>query len=328
MRNEAARLPALLDGLRRQVGCRFERLALCVFFDNCSDGSRALVRHQAAKLPFAVFDEATEDQAPPNAGRARRAALALGLRVLGEDKGILLSTDADSVPAPDWVACSVAALAEADVVAGRIARQPTPPSPLQDRVECYYDRLHRLRRRLDPVAWEALATHHFTGGANLGFRRAAYDAVGGFLPLPFGEDARIVDDAARLGLRVRRDAASSVTTSPRRLGRALGGLATALSQLDEANPRLLVGHPADVVWQYRRHAGARAAFEAGGFDEIAALLGLSPDHALGVGRDCPNAEAFAMRIVPAPPGGIREVTLAEAEAVLATLEAGRLGMVA
>jgi len=46
---------------------------------------------------------------------------------------------------------------------------------------------------------------------------------------------------------------------------------------------------------------------------------LTGDHVIGVARDCPNAEAFAMRVVPALPD-IPDVTLVEAEHALATLE--------
>ncbi len=317
VRNEAACLPALLDALDRQQapGGAF---TACFFFDGCADGSADLVRARAEAPRFAVR-LAEGGGGAPNAGRARAAALAMGLAALGGTDGILLTTDADGMPADDWIARSRAALDVADVVAGRIARQPYPPSPVQDRLEAYYDRLHAFRRQLDPVPWEAPATHHYTGGANLGFRASAYRALGGFLPLPAGEDARIVDDAGRLGLRVRRDAASVVHTSPRRQGRAAGGLADMLRQLDigDAPPR--VGHPADAAWQYRAQARARLAYADGRPGGVAGLLGLTPDHCIGVARDCGNAEAFAMRIVPAPPGGGRQLGLDAAEAVLAEL---------
>ena len=48
-------------------------------------------------------------------------------------------------------------------------------------------------------------------------------------------------------------------------------------------------------------------------------IGLTMDHLLGVARDCPNAEAFAMRVVPTPPGGMRQAPLAIAEAALDVL---------
>ena len=48
-------------------------------------------------------------------------------------------------------------------------------------------------------------------------------------------------------------------------------------------------------------------------------IGLDADHILGVARDCPNAEAFAMRVVPAAP--LQQlVPLIEAEQALAGFE--------
>ncbi|MEH3107384.1 MAG: glycosyltransferase [Sphingomonas fennica] len=315
-RNEAAALPALLAGL----ACQTRPVAICLFLDDCRDGSAALLAAAAPGLPHPLHVAQGPATPGANAGRARAAAMALGEAALGPAPGLLLTTDADSVPAPGWAAAMAEGLAAADVVAGRIRRRGTRPAPLQDRIEAYYDRLFTLRRRIDPVPWEAAATHHHSGGANLGFRSAAYRAAGGFAPLAAGEDARIVDDAARAGLRVRRDAAAVVVTSDRRQGRAAGGLATALAALDGEGPAAVtVAHPADAAWQYRMHAAARSAWAEGAPARIAAAIGLTAAHAIGVARDCPNAEAFAMRVVPVPPGGMRQVPLPVAEALLTAL---------
>ena len=154
----------------------------------------------------------------------------------------------------------------------------------------------------------------------MAMRADSYARLGGFPSLPSGEDARLVDDASRAGLRVRHDAASVVYTSGRRSGRAQGGLATALHALNQDGvDGVRVAHPADQAWQYRAHALARIAFDTGSMAKLSTAIGLPVDHLLGVGRDCPNAEAFAMRVVPAPPGGMREVPLAVAEAALVAL---------
>ncbi|MGJ3626869.1 hypothetical protein AB5I41_08215 [Sphingomonas sp. MMS24-JH45] len=127
-------------------------------------------------------------QAAPNAGRARDRAMRLGEHAL-EGSGLLLTTDADSVPAVDWLQAMVAALGHADVVAGKVVRTVTRPHPAQDRLERYYEALYATRRSLDPVDWEAAATHHQTSGANLGLSVRHYRALGGFMPVPAGEDA-------------------------------------------------------------------------------------------------------------------------------------------
>ncbi len=250
--------------------------------------------------------------------------MAMGLAALPDCDSLLFTTDADSSPRPDWITTGVAALQVADVVAGRIIRLNSCADPEQSRLEGYYDRLYRYRRLIDPVPWEACTTHHFTGGANLAFRTSTYRTLGGFKTLPSGEDAAMLDHASRSGFRVRRDGALVVETSSRRHGRAVQGLASTLRALDRgALP--LVAHPCSAAWQWHEQAAARQAFAKVGQRDVRTRLGerwrLSGDHVLGVARDCPNAEAFAMRIVPAPTKYADPVTLPAAEEVLASLEA-------
>lgn len=324
-RDEAAALPQLFAAVGRldRTGVA---LTLCLLLDSCRDDSAGVARGFAAGASLPVLVE-TLVQPESNAGRARHAAMCLGVRAIG-GAGLLLTTDADSAPASDWVQVMVAGLHQADVVAGRVVRTVTRPNPLQDRIEGYYDALYGLRRALDPVGWEAAMTHHYASGAyasgaNLGLSTEHYHALGGFTPVPTGEDALLVDDAARAGLRVRRDAASVVHTSDRRRGRVAHGLAGSLRALDCGGDEVEVAHPWDAAWQYRRHAAARLAFADSDFVALADSIGLTTDHVLGVARDCPNAEAFAMRVVPTPPGGMRRVGLALAEQEVAALTKGR-----
>lgn len=319
-RNEAEALPhffAALERLERQDVAP----TLCLMLDSCDDQSGAVARDYAAHASLPVWIDHA-NQAQPNAGRARHRAMLLGERAL-DGSGLLLTTDADSLPAADWVQAMVAALGHADVVAGKVVRTVTRPNPVQDRLERYYDLLYATRRALDPIAWEAVATHHQTSGANLGISAHHYRALGGFPSIPVGEDARLVDDAMRAGLRVRRDAASVVHTSDRRVGRVTHGFAEGLRAIDRDGDEIGVAHPGDASWQYRGHALARRVYDDGDVAALADAIGLTCDHLVGVLRDSPNAEAFAMRVVPVPPGGMRRVTLAAAEAELAALTAGR-----
>ena len=321
-RNEEQVLPALLDALAALDRIR-PPLTACVYLDACTDGSEAMVRRACDHMPFALTVATGGGRAASNAGLARRAALAMGLDHLAGAEGLLFTTDADSRPRRDWIAAGCAALAQADVVAGRIVRRDGAVDGAQSRIERYYDRLHAHRRLIDPVPWEAHDSHHFSGGANLAMRSSVYRAIGGFRPLPFAEDATLLDDAARDGFRVRRDGAMIVETSSRRHGRAPAGLASALRALDEGEaPR--VAPPAAMAWQWREHAAMRFGFaliaDRDVRNRLGARLGLTGDHLLGVARDCRNAEAFAMRIVPAAAGVADLVGLNEAEDALTMLE--------
>lgn len=321
VRDEAALLPQLLAALAAQEVAAEVRVTVCFAFDACTDESEAIVAAAAGKLPHAVRSS-TLPPAAPNAGRARRAALALG-EAAGPGAA-LLTTDADSVPARTWIATNLRALDIADVVAGRIERDHVFSDAMQDRLERYYDALYALRRTIDPVPWEAAFTHHYTAGASLAFRADAYAALGGFAERRSGEDALIVDEAHRAGLRVRHDAAVRVETSSRRTGRAVGGLADHLRLLADrpARDAIRVSHPERAAWQYAAHAVARAAF--GGLDEatvgrVATTIARDPAGVRETAAASPNAEAFAMRVVPGHPGGERLIGLDEAERALARL---------
>lgn len=290
-RDEARRLPALLAALARQREA--PRFTLALLLDGCADESEAVVAALAPAQPYAILMHRRDEQDAPNAGLVRAHACDHAIAHMGD--GVLLTTDADSAPAPDWIAANLTALGRADIVAGRIMRRPGS-SPMQDRLEDYYDRLHHLRRAIDPVVWEDAATHHWTSGASLALRVATYRQLGGFPPLARGEDAALADQASRLGLRVRRDARVIVHTSARRRGRVAGGFATALAMLDRPGATPMVAHPEDEAWRYRRQALARAK---AGSDE--------------------NGEALAAQAGGAPPGGMRRVPLALAEAALAAL---------
>lgn len=319
-RNEAALLPTLFAALER-LDRRGVAPTICLLLDSCRDDSVAIARDRAGRASLPVVIEQF-DQAGANAGRARHAAMRLGIAALGGE-GLLLSTDADSAPAPDWLQAMVAGSRSAEIVTGRVVRTVTRAHAVQDRIEVYYDDLYALRRSLDPVDWEATTAHHHTSSANLGLSVDSYRALGGFLPLSSGEDARLIDDAARAGLRVRRDAASVVHTSDRRIGRVAHGLAGSLLALERGGDEVEVAHPRDAIWQYLRHADARLAFGTRDFHALAMAIGLPAEHILGVARDCPNAEAFAMRVVPTPPAGMRQVSLAVAEAELSAMSAAR-----
>ncbi len=320
-RDEAARLPRLFEAVDRLQVPAGASVSLCLLLDGCIDGSAAIAAAYARRARHGVHVGAVEHSAA-NAGVARHRAMLLGAETLSAPGDVLMTTDADSWPNPAWLHATVAALDRADLVAGNVIRNGAGAHPDQDRIEAYYARLFSLRRLIDPVEWEAPFTHHHTSGANMAMRADTYAALGGFPALVSGEDARLVDEASRAGLRVRRDAASVVHTSGRRRGRALGGLAATLHALDhDGVGSVRVAHPADQLWQYRAHALARRVFLQRDLSSLSEAIGLDADHLIGVARDCPNAEAFAMRVVPVPPGGMRQVSLAAAETVLATLTA-------
>lgn len=321
VRDEARRLPALVAALARQT--RAGGYALCLVFDGDEPALRTRVAREARAAGLALHCRAMARSPTPNAGRARRAALALGLEIVGDHPAALvLTTDADSVPANDWIAASRAALAEVDLVAGYVRRDNRPALPIRDRLEAYQERLYDLERELDPIEYEPPRSHPGVGGASLGFRAGVYRALGGFSERPFEEDLEIVDVARRAGYRLRRDRAVRVTTSSRLCGRARCGLADDLRGQRAAVDLPQVEHPADAVARYRRSAIARRAFLAGAGDadllELAAVLDCALPDLRRAAATAPSADAFALAVVP-PASEPRYIDLASAEVELARL---------
>jgi hypothetical protein len=120
-----------------------------------------------------------------------------------------------------WLADQVAAHARSfHAVVGTVAVDWREHSVATRRL---YDRLYRA---------EALGRGHgHVHGANLSVCADVYWRVGGFRPLPVGEDVDLVDRRAAAGTRLAWDDSNAVLTSDRRNSRAPGGFGDFVSTL-------------------------------------------------------------------------------------------------
>ena len=194
-----------------------DRLQIVVADDHSTDGTAAVVRRYArAGAPLvAVGGEAAEDEAPETRphvrylrvpdpeGPLQGKAWALHNAIGATASDLVLVTDADCAPIPTWVRTTAARFEDraAGVVCGLAQIRPRP-----DRA---FDRVQVLDWSLLIGAVSALAEAGVpaTGmGNNMGFRRAAYEAVGGYpaLPVSVTEDFVLVRAVAeRTPWRVR-----------------------------------------------------------------------------------------------------------------------------
>jgi Glycosyl transferase family 2 len=324
VRNEVDALPALLAALARQDIPEYQRCIICFYFDCCSDGSESLVGQARSAFPHEIYIASGTMSSPSGVGRARRLAVELALHVLGDRlDSIIVSTDADTVPSGSWLSANVAGLAYADIVAGRIEQSADRRSASHVRIAAFFDDLHRLSRVIDPVAWEASATHHYSGGASLCFTAQTYSALGGFGDLERGEDAAFVAAAGWMGYRVRRDANVVVETSARRSGRVANGFAGHLQALDDAGgaDAFEVVDPREALLHFRRQAHARRCYRSGtraALLDLADALGLDPRAIQSLKDESGNDEAFCHRALT----GVEHtstMSLAQAEPILKRL---------
>ncbi|MFJ9346543.1 glycosyltransferase [Streptomyces sp. NPDC101237] len=218
--DEEKRLPRALEAIRAAAlhpALRRVRTITVVGADSCADGTVGA----AARAGALVVE--VEDR---NVGVARSAAAQRALEILDGPAGVwFASTDADSVVPAEWLAFQYARAGEGwEAVVGTVTVTHWPR-----RRACLAARHQLLYTASRPARgpWH----HPHVHGANLGVAAEAYGAVGGFPPLPVGEDHGLVAALGAGGHRVLRTAECPVGTSGRLRPRAPGGFGDRLAAL-------------------------------------------------------------------------------------------------
>lgn len=300
-RDEAERLPRLLRSLAEQRGpAAGEPLRVVVVANNCRDGTAEAVRALQAEggLSALALRLIEAEWTPPDAhvGTARRAALDAGAAWLAADgvpEGVLLTTDADAVLPPDWVAANRAALRAAEVVGGRLvidgrASRDPALADLDARIARYWSCVRAVEDRFDPPPHDPPPRHGDHTGASLGLRASLYRAVGGLPPLPRGEDNALVARVQEAGGRLRHCPRVSVRVSDRAEGRAEGGMAREMARRAAVvRGEEAYALPAPSHWQalVRRRAGLRRVWRE--------ARARAPDHLRAAGLDAADIAALA-----------------------------------
>ncbi|MBV2148040.1 glycosyltransferase [Sphingobium sp. AS12] len=261
-RNEAARLPILLDALAMQdwPGA----LPVVIAINNSTDDSRAVAdaachRH-AGRLDVHIV-ERTFAPEQAHAGSARRIAMDTGLGILPAlDNAALVSTDADSRPPRDWLHNIATAFSRgADMVGGRIdidSDEPLPPPVhrLRTAWDEYWAAVRAIEDAIDPLPWDPAPRHGDHTGASLAIRAELYLACGGVPAIASGEDRALVLAALARGARLVHPVTVYTRVSPRLEGRAEGGMAVAMHTLFEsAENDISPMAPAFTHWRERAH---------------------------------------------------------------------------
>lgn len=150
--------------------------------------------------------------------------------------GLICSTDADTVVAPDWLATQLRVVeAGAKAIGGRI--DLTDAGTLPPGVLCLHAENGRLRHEklLANPNRAGRAEHWQFSGASLALTAETYRDVGGLRPLESLEDEHLEELLRENGVPIERLLSVRVKTSPRLEGRASRGLSYNLS-------RMAVGH--------------------------------------------------------------------------------------
>jgi glycosyltransferase involved in cell wall biosynthesis len=256
-KDEARCINPCLAALARQTR---EPDAVVLLPNNCTDDTAAVAAAMSSSLPYRVHIHCREFPPPlANAGTARRAAMQLAAELAGRD-GILLTTDADTVVANDWIERNLQAISVgADLVCGRVALDAAEalliPSHLHadDALECELtELLDRIAAELDPDPADPWPRHAEASGASLAVSVAAFLRVGGIPALEAGEDRAFADALAQIDARVRHDPTVRVTTSGRITGRAAGGMADTIRRRIRQQDEFTDGSLEPSIDAYRR----------------------------------------------------------------------------
>lgn len=300
VRNEEQSLPRLLAALAVQqdeAGARLDptMFEVILLLNNCMDGSAAVARAWQRRVPFPLhFAERELPPAEAHVGRARRMLFDAAYARLPAT-GLILTTDADSAPAPDWLwACQQEVQRGVEGVGGRVLLFPVEraalPAPVRRLflLDIGYRRaLEHLRHLYAPEAHDPFPRHHQHFGASFAITARAYGRTGGLPPVPTSEDVALYHALLRVGGRFRHSLRARVFTSARFTGRARGGLADAFVWWQEQNR---TGTP--ILVESARHAQQRL-------------------HQLGQWRARHNSGLPPLELLatpePAPPGHVAEL---------------------
>ncbi|WP_280987318.1 glycosyltransferase [Hansschlegelia quercus] len=269
-RDEELRLPILLDALAGQAGLGSSGVNVVVVLNNCQDRSAEVAEQAARRNPRLALTVRNIKLPPERAhvGEARRIAMDEAAIIAGHG-GVILTTDADATPPPNWISQTLAAFAAgADLVGGRLVGDPDEEAALgpdflrRARSVCrYQDLCDELAALLDPLPFDPWPRHHDHTGASLAVRADVYRALGGLEPLPFREDLAFVAKARAGGYRLRHPPDLHVSISARLDGRARNGMADCLKAWCAAEAQGLptfVEDPAAIEQRLRRRAALRA----------------------------------------------------------------------
>ena len=231
-RDEEDLVGACLRALAAQRGVAAEEYEVLLVLDRCTDETGARAREVAAAHPGLRLYTLEGPGAGP--GLARRVGMEAACRrlldVRGPD-GLICSTDADTVVAPDWLASQLRAVeAGAKAIGGRIDladADTLPPGVLDWHAENGRLRYQRLLSDPDRTGRKE---HWQFSGASLALTAGSYKKVGGLRPLEALEDEQLEEVLQENGVPIDRLLSVRVTTSPRLKGRAGRGLSQDLAR--------------------------------------------------------------------------------------------------
>ncbi len=295
-KNEADRLSAALTALAGQVDQRGRPLPkdgweVLLLVNNSTDDSFALANrfrqaHPQLALQVAEYSFPAEQA---NIGHVRKLLMDTAYERLSlkpKPFSLIVSTDADTEVAPDWLAQNLAETRRgAEAIGGRISLHPSDLHKLDGQtkhLQLCDDRYNLLVSRLedfcDPQAHDPWPRHHQHFAASLAVRPEVYKQVGGLPPKESLEDIAFYEALVRHDVQFRHSPDVCLHTSARLKGRTAVGLAEQLSRWSNGSSKIAVPSVCLLETLFSLRKRLRALWQqiqADGSDSHSALESLS-----------------------------------------------------
>ncbi len=242
-KNEAGVIARALESLARQVDREGHLLdpdcfEILLLVNNSTDNTAEVARQFRREHPSMRLEITERSYAPAqaNIGHVRRELMEEASGRLG--RGVILSTDADTEVAADWIAQNLHEIAQGvDAVGGLIrldlagrSRLPVRIQKMQRLDNRYRTLVAWLEDQYDPLAYDPWPRHYHHFGSSLAVTVEAYRAVGGLPPEHKLEDVEFYNALIRNDRKFRHSVAVKIRTSARLEGRTAIGLAEQLQR--------------------------------------------------------------------------------------------------
>lgn len=237
-RDEEKELPACLAALDQAAAAHAGPVTVLVAANECRDRTVEVLEQTHLRHARLRWIAVSLLPGCRHAGWARRIAFDEAAALLPFPTDVLMSTDADTAVAPNWIARTIAHLDDGvEAVAGRALTRRTDRAALGpaaarrlNLLGRYYTALDWLRADQAPDPADAWPRHHYEGGASIALTLDLYRRIGGAPTPPIAEDRALFAAVRAAGGRVRHPLDVRVFTSSRLDGRAPGGMADAFAR--------------------------------------------------------------------------------------------------
>jgi glycosyltransferase involved in cell wall biosynthesis len=283
VRDEQDTLAGTLESLAAQFdpsgdSIDHRRYEILLLINNTSDRSPLIARQIAERYPSLALHMAEIDLPEPIAhvGQARRILMDAAcerLQSLGRLRGVIATTDADTIVAPTWIATTLDAVKHgADAVGGRILISPDELNAMDRSARLYHLRdvgyrflISRVEAVIDPPPGDPWPRHFQHFGASIAVTAESYCSIGGLPVRPALEDVALYRRLVRNDATIRHSPDVRVYTSARQKGRTGFGFAMQLHQWSEMQrngQRFFVRSASEIIDEFRTRRQVRTLWRA------------------------------------------------------------------